>query len=103
MTNPSGIQPIEHKVLIDPIPVEAKIGNIFIPDESKEREGYAQMKGRIVAASKFAFDYAEYGEDKPQPGDLVLFAKYAGVIVRGSDGKEYRLVNDQDIAAIIEE
>lgn len=103
MNNPSGIWPVEHKVLIDPMPVEEKIGSILLPDESKEREQFAQMKGRIVAVSPFAFDYAEYGDQKPQPDTLVLFAKYAGVIVRGKDGKEYRLVNDQDICATIEE
>jgi co-chaperonin GroES (HSP10) len=31
----------------------------------------------------------------------VLFAKYAGTTVKGRDGKEYRLVNDKDLGAVL--
>jgi co-chaperonin GroES (HSP10) len=106
--NPSGISPIEYKVLIDPVKVEEKIGSIIIPDATRDAEKYAQIKGRIVAASPLAFSYAspeEYeaaGARKPAPGDMVLFAKYAGVRVKGKDGVEYLIANDKDITAIVE-
>jgi chaperonin GroES len=107
LSNSSGIQPTEYKVLIDPKPVEEKSrGGIIIPDMTKESEKYAQIEGRIVAVSHLAFTYAtpdEWVDKKPKPGDAVLYAKYAGVRVKGKDGKEYVLVNDKDIAALIEE
>jgi co-chaperonin GroES (HSP10) len=34
---------------------------------------------------------------KPQPGDRVLISKYGGVVLTGKDGKEYRLMNDEDV------
>lgn len=104
--NPSGIQPTEFKVLIEPKPVEEKIGSIIIPDQKKEHDKYATTEGRIVAISHLAFTYAtaeEWGDKRPKAGDRVLYAKYAGVHVKGRDGKEYLLVNDKDICATIEE
>jgi co-chaperonin GroES (HSP10) len=109
LTNPSGITPTEFKVLIDPTPVADKIGNIIIPESTQQNEKFAQIKGRIVARSPHAFSYATPAEwdavnaVKPGPGDVVLYAKYAGVRVKGKDGKEYLLVNDKDICATIEE
>lgn len=109
MENKSGIVPTEYKVLIDPKPVEKKIGSIIIPDTTQESEKYAQIEGRIVAASPLAFSYATKAEwdaagaEKPKPGDVVLYAKYAGVRVKGKDGKEYLIVNDKDLTATIEE
>lgn len=107
--NLTGIQPIEFKVLIDPTPIEDRIGSIIIPESTKESEKYAQTKGRVVARSPHSFNYVEQSEwdtvgaKKPAPGDVVLYAKYAGIRVKGKDGKEYLLVNDKDICATIEE
>ena len=106
MKNQSGINPTEFKVLIEPKPVETKIGSIIIPDQIKEHEKYATTEGRIVAISHLAFTYAtpeEWDGKKPKAGDAVLYAKYAGVRVKGRDGKEYLLVNDKDLVATIEE
>lgn len=107
MTNQTGIHPTEYKVLIAPKPVEERSkGGIIIPDMTKDSEKYASIEGRIVAISHLAFTYAtpdEWGAHKPKAGDQVLYAKYAGVRVKGKDGKEYVLVNDKDICATIDE
>lgn len=105
MENPSGIRPMEFKCLIQQMKVKEKIGNIFLPDDAKDRNQYAEIKARLIAVSPFAFDYAEYGDGRepPKPGDLVLMAKYSGILVTGNDGNEYHLVNDKDIIAVIEE
>jgi chaperonin GroES len=107
MTNDSGIYPTEYKVLIAPKEISEKTkGGIIIPDATKERDQYAQMEGQLVAVSPLAFTYANEAEwgaaDKPKPGNRVLFAKYAGAVVTGRDGKDYRIVNDKDIAAVLE-
>jgi co-chaperonin GroES (HSP10) len=102
MKNESGIFPTEYKVLISPIEVQNKIGSIYIPDETKERDQFAQMKGVLVAVSPLAFTYDNWKDAKPpKVGDEVLFAKYAGAVVDGKDGKKYRLTNDKDIAAVL--
>lgn len=101
--NPSGIYPTEFKVLILPTPIEEKTkGGIILPDESKEREQFAQAEGELIAVSPLAFSYDDWKDaDPPKPGDRVLFAKYAGAHVKGKDGKEYRLINDKDIGALL--
>lgn len=105
MRNESGIFPVEYKIVIAPIEVNEKTkGGIIIPDETKERDQFAQMKGTLVAVSPHAFTYEDWKgneSSKPKPGDTVLFAKYAGAVVDGKDGKKYRIVNDKDVCAVI--
>jgi chaperonin GroES len=98
------VYPTEFKILVEPKKVEEKTkGGIIIPDESKDREQFAQMEGVLVAVSPLAFTYADWKDaNPPKPGDRVLFAKFAGAKVTGKDGKEYRLVNDKDLAAVLE-
>ena len=108
MTNTTGINPTEFKVLIDPKRVEERTkGGIILPDTTKEREEYAAVEGTIVALSHLAFTYAtaaEWGDSKPKAGQRVVYAKYAGVRVKSPiDGQEYLLVNDKDICATIED
>jgi chaperonin GroES len=106
MTNPSGIKPTEYKVLVQPIKVDEKTkGGIILPDETKERDQFAQMQGRLVAVSPLAFTYAgeeDWGDaEKPKPGDKVMFARYAGAAVKGMDGADYRIINDKDVSAVL--
>lgn len=108
--NPSGISPTEYKVLIAPKAAADKIGSIIVPDQTKDAEKYATMEGVVIATSPLAFSYARpdeweaVGAVPPKPGDRVLFAKYAGVLLKGPrDGKDYRLVNDKDVVATIED
>lgn len=101
--NKTGINPTEFKVLIKPKELGDKIGSIIIPDEAKDREQFAQMEGELIAVSPLAFTYSDSwnGAEQPKPGDRVLFAKFSGAKIKGSDGVEYRLCNDKDIAAVL--
>lgn len=103
--NLSGIRPTEFKVLILPDEVSDKIGAVYIPDEHKDRSQFAQQKGRLVALAPLAFSYDKWDgaeDQKPKPGDRVLFAKFAGFEYEGKDGKKYRVVNDKDVSAIFD-
>lgn len=105
MKNPSGINPTEFRVLVKPDSAEQITkGGIIIPDQAKDREQYAAMKGTLIAASPVAFTYAEWpeGTPLPKPGDKVLYEKYAGALVKGNDGQEYRVINDKDIHAVLD-
>jgi co-chaperonin GroES (HSP10) len=98
-----GIVPKGFNVLVAIEPVEDKIGSVFIPQQSQDKEKLVQAKGRIVALSPAAFDFANFGDDAPKVGDAIQFAKLAGLMTKGADGKDYRLLLDKDIAAVIEE
>lgn len=106
MSNSSGILPTEFKVLIEPKAVEEVTkGGIILATSTAESEKYATIEGTIIAMSHLAFTYAtpeEWGDQKPHAGQRVIFAKYAGVRTKGRDGKEYLLVNDKDVVAIVE-
>lgn len=105
--NPSGITPLEFKVLVqpsdfevDPVFARARERGIAIPHDVAEREFAAQIVATFIAKGGNAFiDWKD--ERLPAPGDKVLMAKYAGVTVKGADGIEYRLINDKDLAGII--
>src|SRR4051812_28347684 len=94
-----GIDPVEFNCLILPEPVEEKIGSVFIPDKVKDTDKLAQVRGRLVAASPLAFGYdtwpAEEAHRRPKAGDIVIYAKYAGTIHTGRDGRDYRMLKDK--------
>lgn len=97
--NESGVYPVEYKVLIKPEVVENKTsGGLYLPDQTKDKDQMAQVKGVLVAIGGNAF---EDWQAAPEIGDKVYFAKYAGYVIKGEDGEEYRLANDKDVAAII--
>jgi len=88
-------------VIILPDEIEQKTkGGLYMPDDVHERDTYAQARGKLVAKSAYAF--AEWKEGAPEIGDTVVFVKYAGPMTKGLDGKEYRIVNDKDVLAVIE-
>jgi co-chaperonin GroES (HSP10) len=102
MQNTSGIHPKGHRVLILPDPVEevTQSGIIVSVGENRDRERLAQLKGTIVELGNTAW------LDQPSPwaneGDHVIFGKYSGLIYKGADEKEYRIINDLDVVAIVD-
>ena len=95
MINETGIHPIFDRVLIKPLVVENKTasGIIVSSDETSEREQLANTTGEIVAVGE------EVPKDIVQVGMRVAFAKYAGLMYKGKDGKDYRMINYADLVA----
>lgn len=101
--NKSGIQPIGTKVLVLPEQVEEKTaGGILLPGETQERNSLAITTGTVVAIGAAAFsDWANVEKDRlPQPGDRIHMARYSGLLVDGEDKRQYRLIQDTDIAGV---
>lgn len=104
--NNSGIVPLDVRVLVKPDKVEEKTkGGIILPDQHKDQQKWATVKGTLVAVGTNAWieASASNGFIPPKPGARVLFAKYGGVNLEGTDGDEYRIMNDEDIVAKLEE
>lgn len=102
--NTSGIEPLDVRVLVRPDPVEEKVGSIFIPQQEQERQQYAQVKATLIAAGVNAWEEAAARSaafTAPQPGARVLIAKYGGITVKGDDGEDYRILNDEDVTAVL--
>ena len=102
MENPSGLVPVDLRIVVKPDPVEeVSKGGIILADTTKDRAKYAATKATLIAVGCNAF--REWGEArKPQPGDRVLFAQYTGARERGADGEDYVVMNDADLLAVIE-
>jgi co-chaperonin GroES (HSP10) len=115
--NDSGIVPTEFKVLVrddeDETMRRAAMSNIVVPDNASERYKAGTTTGVIIAMSPLAFSYADWpaGVRLPAVGDRIVFARYAGMRTKGRpstnerghvEQKEYRLLNDKDVAGILE-
>lgn len=102
MKNESGIYPVEYKVLVLLDKVEEKTeGGIIYPEDTRDREEWASQRGTLIAVGGNAFE--DVKEPIPKPGDRIYAARYAGNNVTGEDGKEYQLMTDKELIAIIEE
>lgn len=106
MTNTSGFNPLDVRVLVKPDAVEEKTkGGIILPDEHRDREKMAMLKGTLVAVGVNAWEEAASRSAafvRPEPGARVLIAKYGGIALTGDDGADYRLMNDEDVIGLLE-
>jgi chaperonin GroES len=76
------------------------------PGRDAEREKYATVKGTLIAAGENAWEEAAARSPaftRPQPGDRIMIAKYGGILFKGADGDDYRIMNDEDVIARLEE
>lgn len=106
MTNQSGISPTEYNVLVKPEKVEEKTaGGVIMVDTTLDRKQAFETRGVLIAVSPLAFTYETWPEGTriPQVGDRVITTKAAGVVVKGEDGEDYRLLKDKDICAVVED
>lgn len=101
--NSSGIRPMEYKVLVKPEAVEEKTkGGIILPDSKREKDEYGRTEGILVAVSPVAFTGKGYPEGSaPVVGDRVIFSRYSASEVKGRDGEDYWLMNDEAIAGVM--
>ncbi len=96
------IKPAGHRVLVLPDEVDEKSGSIYLPAETRARMGDAQIFGTVVEVGATAFKAFDDGHAWCNVGDKVAFAKYGGFIIKDpDDNKLYRLLNDEDICAVI--
>jgi len=93
------IRPLADKVLVERLKAEAKTaGGIVLPDAAKEKP----QRGRVVSVGKGkVLDDGTLKKVQVKKGDMVLFTSYAGTEVK-IDGKEYLIMNESDIMAVIE-
>ena len=95
------VRPLGDRILVEPLEekeAKGKKGRIIIPDTAKEKP----MESRVVALGT-----GKTGDDgkkvpfEVRKGDRVLVSKYGGTEIK-LDGKEYKILNGDDILAVIE-
>lgn len=99
--NSSGIQPLDVKVLVLPEAVEEVTkGGIILAPTITDKQKFAVVKATLVAVGPNAF--SEWGGgNAPEAGSRILMAQYAGARVKGDDGQDYILMNDEDCIAVL--
>jgi chaperonin GroES len=103
--NESGCIPIGDRVLVRPDIAAETSGNLKLPDSVVERAQLSASSGVIVALGDDAFTWnfdrtRPYGGEKPQVGDRVFMDVYAGKVILGDDGVEYRLIDDKCVGGV---
>ncbi len=93
------VKPLQDRILVERLQEEEKTkSGLFIPDAAKEKP----MQGKVIAVGNGRT--SEDGKKIPleiKEGDLVLFAKYSGNEIKVDD-KEYLIMKEDDVLAIIE-
>lgn len=112
------IKPCGHRVLVKPLPTESKTASgIIMPESVKDKGQRDQQKGHLVSVGSMAWKAFDRDDPDWKPwaevGDLVLFSRYGGKSLfeptRDEKGQfdggqtEFRILNDEDIAAIVSE
>ena len=95
----SKLEPVGDRILIKPFVIEEKsAGGIVLASETVDKEAMAQIQAVVIKLGPEA-----YQGRTPwcKEGDKVLFAKYTGLLYKGEDGNDYRIVRDTDVIAVI--
>ena len=92
------IKPLGDRVLVEALEVKEQIkGGILIPDSAKEKP----QEAKVVAlgtgktdekGNKILFDV--------KVGDIIIISKYGGTEIKYDD-KEYKILNSDDIQAVL--
>lgn len=87
------VKPLHDRILIEPAAAETKTASgLYIPDTAKEKP----QKGTVIAVGSGK-------KDEPitvKVGDTVLYGKYSGTELQ-VDGKDYLIMRESDIFAIV--
>ncbi|WP_027370296.1 co-chaperone GroES [Desulfovermiculus halophilus] len=93
------LKPLQDRVVIKKVEEEQKsAGGIIIPDTAKERP----TKGDVVAVGPGKLDkQGQRMEMSVQPGDRVMYGKFAGTEV-SIEGEDHLVMREEDIIAKVE-
>lgn len=125
MKNNSGIRPCGNRVLVKADDLEETTeAGIVIPQSVKDRHQVSACYGYVIAMGPDCYEHATekiyhvhdggreelverrskgYSRAFAKPGDRIAFAIYAGLTQTGTDGVEYKIINDEDITALVDE
>ena len=93
------IRPLADKVLVQRLEAKTKTaGGIVLPDSAKEKP----QRGKIVSVGEGKMlDDGTRKKMQVKKGNVVLFTSYAGTEVK-IDSKEYLIMDESDIMAVID-
>ena len=92
------VKPLDDRVLVKQCEAEEKTaGGIVLPDTAKEKP----QRGKVVATGPGKLlDSGKRGQMSLKKNDEVFYGKYAGTEIK-IDGKEYVILRESDVLAVI--
>jgi len=93
------VVPLNEKLVIERVEAETKTaGGIVLPDSAKEKP----KEGKILKLGEGKLlENGSRSQFQVKEGDRVLFTSYAGTEIK-VDGKEYLIMTEDDILAVID-
>jgi len=93
------VKPLDDRVLVKQSEAEeTTAGGIVLPDTAQEKP----QQGKVVATGPGRLlDSGKRGKMSVKKGDVVFYARYGGTEVK-IDGKEFVILKESDILAIVE-
>ena len=93
------IRPLGDRIVVQPLEAEEVTkGGIILPDTAKEKP----HEGKIVAVGRGkVLDNGQIQALEVKSGDRVLYRKYSGSEIKTKDGKDYLIMREEDILAIV--
>ena len=93
------IEPLENRVVVQPIEKAEVKGGIIIPDDAKEKS----MEGRIIAVGPgLITTEGEIIDMKLFEGMKVLYSKFVGTEIT-YQGEDYLIMRESEVLAILKE
>jgi len=96
------------RMVIEPYSPPSQIGSIHLPDEAQETERMLTNVGKVIHMGPLCYagktsSGLSMGEGEvPKVGDWVVFGVYGGQKIRTKSGRNYLIVNDDNILGVIE-
>ena len=98
-------EPKGYKVLISTVEVNEKTeGGVYMPDQLRQAEETASIIGFVLKTGPDAYSDKDRFPNGAycKEGDFVIFRSYSGTRFK-IHGKEFRLVNDDTVEAVVED
>ena len=93
-----GITPLSDRVVIERLDERKTKGGIVIPETSDNKS----QKGYVIAVGSGKIENGKVQELSLKVGDKVIFGKYSGTEINIS-GKDYLVMREDDVIAVLEE
>jgi len=93
------MQPLGDRIIVKALDAEEMTkGGIVLPDTAKEKP----QEGEIVAVGKGKkLDDGSVQALEVKVGDLILYGKYSGTEISTKEGKDYLIMKEEDVLAIV--
>lgn len=93
------IKPLGDRIVVQPLEAEEVTkGGIILPETAKEKP----HEGKIIAVGRGkVLDNGQVQALELKVGDRILYGKYSGNEIKTTDGKDYLIMREDDVLAIV--